>query len=464
MQLPEKLLSSLKGLSGFHEAEFIKTHQQGESVTSIRLNPWKNPSVANDEDPRDFNPHFHISGKVDWSSFGYYLSERPSFTLDPLLHAGAYYVQEASSMFLEQALKQSTDLSKPLRVLDLCAAPGGKSILLQSLISNESLLVSNEVIKTRVHVLVENLIKWGSSNTIVTNNDPKDFGRLENYFDVMLVDAPCSGSGLFRRDPDAIQEWSEENVKLCSLRQQRILVDAWSALKNNGILIYSTCSFSKLEDEDILDWLSENFEVEGIQLKTEAHWNIVETLSEKSNAYGYRFYPDQLKGEGFFIAVLRKKGEEEQFHYPKSNKKLIDKPNKNEETTTRKWISDDHDVELIKKDSHLYALPSGSLSDFLQLQSSLYIKKAGVLLGKLAHDELLPDHELALSCLLSPNINRIDLSKDQALRYLRKEEIKLESNAPGWAVLQFENRNLGWAKILPNRVNSYYPQEWRIRI
>jgi len=412
----------------------------------------------------DFNPHFHINGKVGWSTFGYYLSERPSFTLDPLLHAGAYYVQEASSMFLEQALKQSTDLSKPLRVLDLCAAPGGKSTLLQSLISNESLLVSNEVIKTRVHVLVENLIKWGVTNTIVTNNDPKDFARLENYFDVMVVDAPCSGSGLFRRDPDAIKEWSEENVKLCSLRQQRILADAWPALKNSGILIYSTCSFSKSEDEDILDWLSENFEVEGIQLKTKAHWNIVETFSEKSNAYGYRFYPDQLKGEGFFISVLRKKQGDEYFNYPKSNKKLIAKPNKNEEATIRNWIRVDQDVDIIKKDSHLYALPSNSISDFLQLQSSVYIKKAGVLLGKMAHDELLPDHELALSSLFSPNISHIDLSKDQALRYLRKEEIKLEGNSPGWAVLQFENQNLGWAKILPNRVNNYYPQEWRIRI
>ena len=181
--------------------------------------------------------------------------QRPSFTFDPLFHAGTYYVQEASSMFLEQALKQSVDLSQPLRVLDLCAAPGGKSTLLQSLLNKESLLVSNDVIKSRAAILEENIVKWGAANVVVTNNDPAHFARLENYFDAIVIDAPCSGSGLFRRDPEAINEWSENNVQLCSQRQQRIVADVWPALKQNGILIYSTCSYSAEEDEAILDWM-----------------------------------------------------------------------------------------------------------------------------------------------------------------------------------------------------------------
>src|ERR1044071_5586576 len=197
--------------------------------------------------------------KIPWTEYGHYLSQRPSFTFDPLFHAGCYYVQEASSMFLEQALKQTIDLSKPLRVLDLCAAPGGKSTHILSLISKDSLLVSNEVIRSRAKILKDNIVKWGYSNVVVTNNDPKDFQRLENHFDVIVVDAPCSGSGLFRREPEAIEEWSINNVQLCCQRQQRILADIIPALKGGGILIYSTCSYSPQEDEQIVQWMRNEF-------------------------------------------------------------------------------------------------------------------------------------------------------------------------------------------------------------
>jgi len=216
VQLPPSLLASLQSVKGFDEQSFVKTHESGEQITSIRLNPLKSKDTllptANDQLPT----------KVPWTTNGYYLKSRPSFTLDPFFHAGAYYVQEASSMFLEQAMRQTTDLSQPLLVLDLCAAPGGKSTLLQSLISRHSLLVSNEVIQSRVNILKENVIKWGSENMVVTHNDPKDFSKLTGLFDVLVVDAPCSGSGLFRRDADAVSEWSESNVQLCSQRQQRI--------------------------------------------------------------------------------------------------------------------------------------------------------------------------------------------------------------------------------------------------
>ncbi len=432
--------------------EFIKTHQSKEQITSIRRNPQKTFDLLSDTP---------LLPSVPWSSHGYYLAERPSFTFDPLFHAGAYYVQEASSMFLEQALKQSVDLTKTLRVLDLCAAPGGKSTLIQSLISNESLLVSNETIKSRVHTLTENLIKWGGANVVVTNNDPKDFARLADYFDVIVIDAPCSCSGLFRRDTDAINQWSPENVNLCSQRQQRILADALPALKQNGILIYSTCSYSSPENEDILDWMMENLYLTSIRLQVDDNWNIVETVSHKKNGYGYRFYPDKIKGEGFFIAVMKKK-EQKEFLLLKCKKSLFEKLAKSELAIARQWLKSGVDLAIIKKENLVYALPENSLNDITLLLGSLYIKKAGVLLGRITSHELIPDHELALSNIINPEINAVALTKEQAIQYLRKQDLVAETNLKGWAVVKYKNQNLGWIKILQNRVNNYYPSPWRI--
>jgi 16S rRNA C967 or C1407 C5-methylase (RsmB/RsmF family) len=205
LRLPGTFIDSIRDAKGFDESTFEQVHQSGEQVTSVRINPAKSFNIS-----KDLPFPENIEKAVPWCFNGYYLFQRPSFTSDPLFHAGAYYVQEASSMFLEEVLKQTADLSQPLKVLDLCAAPGGKSTLIQSLINEKSLLVSNEVIKTRVTILSENITKWGTANVIVTNNDPKDFLRLSNFFDVIVVDAPCSGSGLFRKDPEAINEWSEQ--------------------------------------------------------------------------------------------------------------------------------------------------------------------------------------------------------------------------------------------------------------
>src|SRR6185295_2766131 len=248
-----------------------RVHRGREQVTSIRVNPLKMPVASSEWSVGDTHDS-PLTTHVPWSQYGYYLSQRPSFTFDPLFHAGCYYVQEASSMFLEQALKQTVDLSRSLKVLDLAAAPGGKSTHIQSLISKDSLLVSNEVIRSRSNILKDNIIKWGGDNVVVTNNDPKQFGKLENYFDGIVVDAPCSGSGLFRRDEQAIGEWSENNVQLCSQRQQRILADVWPALKKEGVLIYSTCSYSKEEDEEIVGWMKNNLSAINCQLEVDKNW------------------------------------------------------------------------------------------------------------------------------------------------------------------------------------------------
>ncbi|HWC52046.1 MAG TPA: hypothetical protein VG676_00565 [Chitinophagaceae bacterium] len=444
VQLPKELLESLKAIESFDQEAFEKIHASGEQITSIRTNPNKF-SIE--------NLRFTIENEIPWTRYGVYLAQRPSFTFDPLFHAGCYYVQEASSMFLEQALKQTVDLSQPIKVLDLCAAPGGKSTHMQSLITKDSLLVSNEVIQSRVPVLKDNIIKWGSENVVVTRNDPKDFSRLENYFDVIVIDAPCSGSGLFRREPEAIEEWSVNNVKLCSLRQQRIVADVLPALKKNGVLIYCTCSYSKQEDEDICSWMMEEFKIQNLKLKIENKWNIVEA------SVGYRFWPDKLKGEGFFLACFRKKDGEEYF-----TQKIKNKPeqlNKKEIAVIESWIGK-ISFQFVRRNDTVHAIPEklGAHTNFLS--EHLRMMYGGVEIGQIIRDKLIPDHSLAMSNLLNESIPSIRLDHDTAIEYLKKKEIQIKTSANGWQLVQFEGHNLGWINVLPNRINNYYPKELRI--
>ena len=458
--LPTELIQSLQNIKGFNDEAFKAVHQSGGQITSIRLNPQKvgNRQLAFGNE------------KVPWSSNGYYLKQRPSFTLDPLFHAGAYYVQEASCMFLEQALKQTFDLTKPLKVLDLCAAPGGKSTLIQTIISKESLLVGNEVIKTRVNILSENITKWGAANVIVTNNDPKDFQRLQNYFDVIVVDAPCSGSGLFRKDPNAINEWSENNVTLCARRQQRILADIMPSLKDGGVLIYSTCSYSSEEDEEISDWLIEQFAVDSLQLAIDGDWGIIETKSKKKKTFGYRFYPDKVKGEGFFIAAFKKPLSTmtitEVKKHPSATLKTKGKTKQaftaKEIEIVKPYLVNADNYFYIKQNEEINAMPVHLEQDLAIIQSSLYIKKAGIRLGTIIRNELIPAHDLAVSSIIHPDIPKLDVDAETALQFLRKVDIVIESARKGWVLLTHQNLSIGWIKIMPNRANNYYPKEWRI--
>jgi len=461
LKIPQALIDSLQKVKGFDEEAFEKVHQSGEQNTSIRLNTAK---LSESQVASISNTGLQEVAltPVPWSTSGYYLSARPSFTTDPLFHGGAYYVQEASSMFLEEAISQLIDLSQPLKVLDLCAAPGGKSTLIQSLISDRSLLVSNEVIKTRVTILAENITKWGASNVIVTNSDPKDFQRLPNYFDLIVVDAPCSGSGLFRKDPKAIEEWSEQNVELCSQRQQRILADILPSLKDGGILIYSTCSYSIKEDEAICDWLVKDQQISTIQFQLKTPWHIVETSSPESSAFGYRFYPDQLKGEGFFIAGFKKPTSQDATPYESKSKGKSERLSPKEIEVVKPWLKNGDDLFFIKQQEDVIAMPIHLDRYLADVQWALYIKKAGVKLGTIIRNELIPDHELAISCIIHTNIPAIEVDKETALNYLRRIEIKLETDIKGWALITHQQLPLGWVKVLPNRVNNYYPKEWRI--
>lgn len=456
MNLPASLMTSLSKINSFDRDAFVQVHESGEQVVSVRINPLKQ-HISTSLDVLHEHPSTSLRA-VPWSSAGYYLSERPSFTLDPLLHAGAYYVQEASSMFLEQAMKQSVDLLQPLLVLDLCAAPGGKSTLLQSIISNESLLVSNEVIQTRVNILKENIIKWGAGNVVVTNNDPNAFSRLHGLFDVVVIDAPCSGSGLFRRDAEAINEWSEANVLLCSQRQQRILTDAWDCLKEDGVLIYSTCSYSSEEDEEILDWAMSKFKIEGLRFQADDSWNIDE-IETAGGGYGYRFWPYKVKGEGFFIAAFRKKEEPGELRIRVKTTQLA---SKQEVAIAANWVKNTNGLTFIKQGQNIAAVPAQWNQAIQYLMQELKVRYAGVELGTIAKNDLLPEHALALSTIIGHSVVKVELSKEQALEYLRKNEITVECAHKGWALATYKGHPLGWMKLLGNRINNYYPKEWRI--
>jgi NOL1/NOP2/sun family putative RNA methylase len=446
MQLPEQLLKSLESVKGFDKEAFDKVHQSGEQVTSIRINPAKQTEIKSQK------------SKVPWTDSGFYLEQRPSFTFDPLFHAGTYYVQEASSMFLEQALKQTVDLTKSIKVLDLCASPGGKSTHIQSLISKESLLVSNDVIRSRANVLKDNVIKWGCENVVVTNNDPKDFSKLENYFDVIVVDAPCSGSGLFRRDAEAIEEWSENNVALCSQRQQRILANVWTALKKDGILVYSTCSYSKEEDEEIMDWMKTQLSVVSCQLTIAPLWGITPVQSN-NGAYGYRFWPDKVKGEGFFLACFKKTDGEndDTFRYRKKPEPVT----KKEIEFVEKWVKTDG-KEFIKYENTVYAWPENLVRDFSFLLEQVRVIYSGVLVGELMRDKLVPDHALAMSNMVVDSISRTELEKEQAIHYLQRKDMKIATANKGWQLVTYKEHPLGWVNVLANRINNYYPKELRI--
>lgn len=448
MNIPPALLSDLQGTPGFNEAAFLQAHETA-APTSVRLHPLKGADL------------FPNAEQIPWHPQGRYLAERPLFTADPLFHAGAYYVQEASSMLLHHFWKQLFEGQKGLRVLDLCAAPGGKSTLLASELDQHSLLICNDAIRSRATILDENITRWGYTNTWVTSNDPRDFGRLPGYFDAVLVDAPCSGSGLFRKDPRALNEWSREAVELCSGRQQRILTDVWPALKESGILLYATCSYSPQEDEDILGWLESEFEVEGVSVPVPEKWGVVQIHSKSGKLTGYRCFPDQVKGEGFFIAALRKKAPEKPFYYPRFRAARLKK-------------GDEAARELLRPAAYAViedarraatAIFAEQEPDYHLLNEVVYLRRAGVRLGTAAQKDWIPEHDVALSVDQHPNIPKWALSREEAVRYLRKEELPTPPGlAKGWYVASYEGRGLGWAKVLSARVNNYLPKGWRIRM
>lgn len=417
------------------------------------------PAVSLRANPAKFRLSAHAE-KIPWCANGLFLNERPSFTLDPLFHSGAYYVQEASSMFVEQAFRQ-TERSGSRIVLDLCAAPGGKSTHLLSLMDSSDLLVANEVIRSRVSVLNENIQKWGHQNVVVCNNDPSDFSHLEGLFDVILIDAPCSGEGLFRRDPSAIEQWSVDNTNLCATRQRRIVTDIWPSLKAGGYLIYSTCTFNPAENEQNLQWLAQNNEIESIRIPILDHWGVEEIHHQ--NLFGYRFLPHKVKGEGFFLTLIRKKEGSQQFSTPRKNKSRLEKMPK-QFSEIRNWLQTTSS-EFFTKSDFIVAFPEDKVQLLNVLSEQLRVISFGLTMAQFKKNDLLPEHTYALSINRNPSLfQTVELDLREALLFQKKEEIRIPSSEKGWLLVQYQGVPLGFVKNLGNRANNYFPKEWRIRM
>jgi 16S rRNA C967 or C1407 C5-methylase (RsmB/RsmF family)/NOL1/NOP2/fmu family ribosome biogenesis protein len=448
MFLPESFIKKTRLLLKQEADCFLKTIE-GDAPISVRLNTDKFPK----------NHEWWKNEKVSWCSSAVYLENRPVFTLDPLIHAGAYYVQEASSMFLEQVFKSLSFKNENLRVLDLCAAPGGKSTHLLSLLNDNSLLVSNEVIRSRVGVLTENLMKWGKPNFIVTNNDSDDFKKLNYQFDVVAVDAPCSGEGLFRKDKEAVNEWSEENVNLCVARQSRILEGIEEIIKPQGYLIYSTCTYEASENELQIEQLLQSGNFEHVEI------SINEFEGIEKRKYGYQFYPHKIKGEGFYIACLKKINNTE--HSWRTTKKYrIVMSDKKTSTQLSEFIVNSMHFQFFQKQDVSVAFPKLFFDDLIFLSENLNVRYAGIEIGKLSAKEFIPSHHLALSTIINKaKFHQQHLSYDEAIAYLRRDELNLEKlEKEGWTLFCYHQIALGWAKVLKNRINNYYPIDWRIRM
>lgn len=396
---------------------FLKGLQQSSSV-SIRLNPFKTNKTTQVAD--NFVPT-HVA----WCAEGFYLNSRPNFTFDPLFHTGAYYVQEASSMFLSHVLRHL--INKPVALLDLCAAPGGKTTCARTAISDGSIVFSNEPINKRAQILAENIQKFGHSDVVVTNNYPRDYKKTKLSFDVIVADVPCSGEGMFRKDPQAISEWSEQNVVNCRQLQRSIIADIWDNLKPGGLLIYSTCTFNALENEENIAWILSQYDAKLLEVPTEKTWNITGSLI--NNPLGedkpfpvYRFIPGFTQGEGLFMAIIKKGG-----------------TSTNLEPNAEKLVA-----EANKK-----------------LKIMVHGVKQGIIKGK----KIIPDHSLALAIngdrSSYPNV---EIDYETAIKYLRHEAIMLSAVAPkGIVTLTYRGHAIGFANNLGNRANNLYPQEWRIK-
>lgn len=485
MQLPPLFTEYTRALLGEEEYNRLAAALlEAEQPVSIRLNAWKCT------DPSLFISH-SSSDRVPWAECGFYLEQRPAFTFDPLFHAGCYYVQEASSMFVEQALKRYLP-GGPLAALDLCAAPGGKSTHVRSLLPDGSLLVANEVMRNRAQILAENLTKWGHADVVVTNSDPSDFTQLERCFDFILTDVPCSGEGMFRKDETAISEWSAENVEICWQRQRRILTDIWPCLKPGGLLVYSTCTYNTKENEENVRWLCRELGAEVLPIDVPADWGITGNLLVGEDFPVYRFLPHKTKGEGFFLAALRKAGSEEESEddglpevrmeqrtnadRQSSGRQRGKKGNAGRTTSAsafgkeqlamvQGWLCDAEDYTLLPEGQMLTAFRTTWLPLLAALKQYVRVMQAGVELAGTKGKDCIPAHALAMSRLLRRDAFACEeVDYPTAIAYLRKEAVTLSDTAPrGFVLLTYRGFPLGFVKNIGNRANNLYPQEWRIR-
>lgn len=485
MTLPEAFLQDIKPyLSPVELESFVHALTGTEASTCIRLNRSKLDYLhCSDAELISSSSALSSLTPIPWNpNDGFYLDQRPSFTLDPLLHAGAYYVQEGASQFVTHVLRSLLPAGEPVTMLDLCAAPGGKSTAALSALPAGSILVSNEIDRRRSRILSENVTKWGQPNVIVTGNAPADFSSLTHLFDVVLTDVPCSGEGMFRKDEGAVNDWSPSKVEGCVSLQRQILRDIWQALKPGGLLIYSTCTFNVHEDEEQLKFICEELGAEPVIVPVSPDWQIHESLVGTLPCY--RFMPHQTKGEGLFMAALRKFDDEEcltTYHshsvsksvkkgkkdssHAKGDKSLSMKEVKSITQQLSTWVEADGVVEMSSEG--LFQFIPSALESLHRIISSqgLFILQSGIQLGELKGRDIIPAHALAMSIARNHEaFATVEIPLETALQYLRREAIVLPSDSPaGYVIVCYQGFPLGFVKNMGNRSNNLYPTEWRIR-
>ena len=483
MTLPEDFETYTRQLMGDKlYAQLRHGIEEEEAPTSIRLNPYKVPEGTHVAPQYGCKPLDESSAQDDgkhealvpWCpSYGRYLGSRPNFTFDPLFHGGLYYAQEASSMMVDLVVRQL--ISQPVLMLDLCAAPGGKSTALRSALPKGSMLISNEPMRTRAQILAENIQKFGHPDTIVTNNYPRDYQKGGLLFDAILADVPCSGEGMFRKDEGAIREWSTQNVSNCWQLQREIIADIWPCLKPGGWLIYSTCTFNAHEDEENVAWIAEHLGADCIQLDTAPEWGITPNLVSQFPVY--RFLPGKTRGEGLFMAVLRKSDDDECINVKPSKATKPGKKDRKGKNASRGgshqmagiptgWLNaGSRQWQPIEVGDTLCAIDKPWLDTYERVAANLKVLHAGVALGNQKGKDLIPAQGLALSTALDRNhFAQVELSYTDALRYLRKEAVALPEETPrGYVLVTYRNQPLGWEKNIGNRANNLYPQEWKIK-
>ena len=466
--LPEAFIQQMRTLLGNEEAQKLcSVLTESASPTSVRFNNLKLSveTLSHLNEILDCN--------VPWCSTGSYLKERPSFTLDPTLHAGGYYVQEAASMFIEQAYRKIATDFIPERLLDLCAAPGGKSTLWRSLLPDGALLVANEPMRQRAEILAENLTKWGHPDVIVTNAYPNEFNDCCGMFDVIATDVPCSGEGMFRKDDTAVSEWSTANVITCADRQWGILCDIWSCLRTGGYLVYSTCTYNRPENEEMVARICKELGAEVIPLDVESAWNVhtldmPEHLSEASVANNgmYHFFPHLTRGEGLFLCLMRKTAETPEPRQKKDKKSKVSKlQTPAGASTVAEWLSQTEEYKILSTgENELSAIRQPHAEIAQRLMTSLNCLKVGVALGEAKGKKFAPAHDLALA--LNRNLDAFptcELDKETAISYLLREAITIDA-PKGYVIVTYKQLPLGFVNNLGNRANNMYPQQWRIRM
>lgn len=456
MRLPESFVRRVLGELGESDGRALCGALDGEPPVSVRLNPAKADGGA--------LPGLGALRPVPWCAEGRYLGMRPSFTLDTDFHAGMYYVQEASSQFVGRLLEGSLP-SEGARVLDLCAAPGGKTTLYASLAGAGGLVVANEIDRRRAAVLADNVRKWGTGNVAVTTCEPRGVCDFEAWYDVVAVDAPCSGEGMFRKDEAARAEWSEANVRMCAARQDGILREAWRALKPGGTIVYSTCTFNRDEDEGALErmlaWAGAET-AEAPEVAVDAAWGIV--CGSVGPWRTFRFYPHRACGEGFFAAVARKAADVgARPRVPKARRDVVAPVDRKSAAELARWVRQPGSMRFVGIADGCYAWPEAQSEALRALSSAVPVIYSGVALGQLFKGRLKPDPALALYAGLERGAAAVaDLCDEEALDYLRRREVAAGGLSEGINLICARGRALGFAKRIGGRVNNLYPHSLRI--